>query len=47
MEEKRGRGKLRIMLLKTIKTNEIKHRALDRECLRKWIPRNCLKAEQS
>ena len=43
MEGKRGRGEPRIMMLDDIKADEtyekIKRRAMDRECMRNWMPR--------
>ena len=49
MEGKRGRGKPRIMMLDDIKADEtyekIMRRAMDRECWRNWMPRNCFQAE--
>ena len=49
MEGKRGRGKPRIMMQDNIKVDEsyekIKHRAIDRECWRNWMPRACFQAE--
>ena len=48
-EGKRGRGKLRILMIDDIKADEsyekIKRRAMDRECWRNWIPITCFQAE--
>ena len=45
MEGKRGRKKPRIMIIADFKANEsyenIKRRAIDRECWRNWMPRTC------
>ena len=49
MEGKRGRGKPRIMMLDDIKADEtyenIKPRAMGRECWRNWMPRTFFQAE--
>ena len=49
VDVKRGRGKLRIMMLGDIKTDEscekIKRRAMDRECWSNWMPRTYFQAE--
>ena len=49
MEGKRGAGKPRIMILDDIKANQtyekIKHRAIDRDRGRNWMPGTCFYAE--